>query len=774
MNRIVRCSGIAVLMAGIAFASAQNQSPGQTNQALAIPSGAPLPRWPRVAAFDAGPGLASSRSGDLEIVQAKSPLAGFLVRVGGKNVAVGSPPQTIGYLHDGQVQWLQCTDAALKNQKITADRSTIRCAYECADKQGATWKVVQEIRAMPPGAAFEVQTEVSTSEDRAVAFLPMILLYPGVGSFGTAKDQGLFAGLEYLEDEPSSSEADVIGPAAKRLVPDPAKLTFPLMAIQGAGAYVALTWQMRPQFAPLFDSPDRLFQSGGHLMGLLFPGSSPAERAEGSLLPRMAELLHADETVTLRATILGGAGTSVVPAVQAFVKRRSLPPLPTSLNSTEYLAQASGGWLDSKIRQGALLRHAVAEGGFKPQPAADAALWMEWLAAHDSDPALRTRLEQTSTNVLSAVPAEDYNLAGVGHIRYPVESLVFGEVARNAEQARARGKTLLARFTPDGGVEYHPVAGGIDLGKTHSSNQANGLASRVVEDLLEAAAFCGDRELIETGLQHLRALDKFHLGVPRGAQTWECPLHTPDILASAQMVRCYTLGYELTGETHFLEEARYWAWTGVPFVYLVSPTNAPVGLYATIAVYGATQWRAPVWLGLPVQWCGLVYADALNRLESYDPAGPWKRLAQGITLSGIQQSWTDADADLQGLLPDSFVLPQQKRNGPAINPATLQACAARYFDPLPVYQFHCFRTNSLLVHAPGEIRAHTESKGHVSFRVNSWMKRPYFVLVNGLTKAPSLTINGREEPCSSPHQFVQQQGWLILRLENSALVGLSL
>ena len=68
-------------------------------------------------------------------------------------------------------------------------------------------------------------------------------------------------------------------------------------------------------------------------------------------------------------------------------------------------------------------------------------------------------------------------------------------------------------------------------------------------------------------------------------------------------------------------------------------TGQPVGPYATIPVLGATQWVAPNWMGLPVQWCGLVYADALYGLRMHDPYGPWKKLADGITASGVRQTW---------------------------------------------------------------------------------------------------------------------------------------
>jgi hypothetical protein len=294
-----------------------------------------------------------------------------------------------------------------------------------------------------------------------------------------------------------------------------------------------------------------------------------------------------------------------------------------------------------------------------------------------------------------------------------------------------------------------------------------------VMDLLEAAAFCGDRELLDAALTRLRAMDKFRHGVPRGAQTWEIPLHTPDILASAHLVRAYTLGYELTGDRDFLEQARYWAWTGVPFVYLVNPTAGPIGPYSTIAVFGATGWHAPVWMGLPVQWCGLVYADALYRLVRHDPKGPWKQLAEGITLSGIQQSWPPENRDQQGLLPDSFVLRPQRRNGPAINPATVEACATHLFNH-PAYDFWSFSQNGLRVHAPGEIKRAKEAIGRVSFEVDLRVKSPCFVLVNGLAHEPQLVINGQRTSCSAPNQFLPKEGWLILELKGQARVEIVL
>jgi hypothetical protein len=214
----------------------------------------------------------------------------------------------------------------------------------------------------------------------------------------------LFAGLEYLDDEPSSSEADVIGPASKRQVPDSLKLTFPLMAIEHRGHYLALTWEPQADVSAVFDSPDRLFASGGHVMGLIFPGSDGKNREEGSLLPRVSKVLLANQPLVLRATLLGGVGDSVVPAVEQYVALRGLPPLPgANIDLQKYDSMAAGGWLNSKIREGQLFRHAIAGDNFKLGRAADAAVWMDWLASQSAVPALADRQRRPYLNLAAGL-----------------------------------------------------------------------------------------------------------------------------------------------------------------------------------------------------------------------------------------------------------------------------------------------------------------------------------------------------------------------------------
>ncbi|MDB6041297.1 MAG: hypothetical protein JWM99_5138 [Verrucomicrobiales bacterium] len=704
-------------------------------------------------------------SGELSLVHGAH-LGAFEVKVRGRTIATGNTRSMVGYLSGTNSQWLTLTN------RSTVQRSGggIQVQTEAVDSGGAHWSFAQVFTRATISNGVDVVSRVTVDQDRSVIFLPLLTLLPGFGSFGTNKSQALFAGVEYLENEPSSSEADVTGAGSRRQVPDSMKVTFPLMVLAAEGNYVGLIWEKNAQIAALHDSPDRLFNSGGHLMSLIFPGSNPSMREDGSVLPYGGEKLFARQSLILRATIIGGVGTTVVPAVQQYLARRPLAPVQqTGYSASDYFALEAHGWLDSDIRDGAKFRHAVGS-NFQSAPAADAALYTDWLATKITDTELKTNLAKLSQDALALVPSAHYNASGIAHIRFPAESLVFGAVAENAAWSLAQGRGQLNAFKSDGAISYQPPASGNDLSRTHWSKEANGLTATHIAAVLEAAAFSGDKLLINDGIRLLRSLSKFRDSVPRGAQTWEVPLHTPDILASAYLVRAYTLGYELTGEPELLEEARYWAWTGVPFVYLAAPSAQPVGLYATTPVFGATQFVAPNWIGLPVQWCGLVYGNAVRRFARHDPSGPWVRLANGIAASGVQQTHPASEPHYQGLLPDSFDLASQMRNPVPINPGTLLPEAIQMFGEDPPYDFYAFRRNGLLVHAPGPIRDARESKDSVKFSVRSWSTKPWYVLINGCGKKPSVLVNDLKINLETPHQFQEKEGRLILQLDRPSTI----
>lgn len=727
------------------------------------------PAWPRPTrpALDAASPVV--RSAQITLAHSTDKLGAFTVAIGGKEVACGFNRPLIGYVLGNDLRWIDVNAIG----RTTAAQRDGSCEVESLvkDPDGATWRLVQRFA---PGRleTIDVRTQVTVDRDRQVLFLPLLVLTPGAGSFGTSKTQAIFPGLEYLDrDEPSSSEADIIGPGSRRQVPDTLKITIPVMTILAEGRYVALAWQMRQDLAAVFDSPDRLFSSGGHVMGVIYPGSDGAMREEGNLMPYVPGKLAANVPLTLRATIMAGEAENALEPIRRHIALHGLPPVPdTKMNLAQYARLAAAGWLDSKIRDGSRYRHAF-PGEFQPHPAADAAWMMHWLAGRVDDVATAKRLQEASAAAIGEVPSARYSFTAVGHVRYPVASLLYGHVAENIAVARQAARGALSRFEADGRILYK--AGKVDYGKTHFAPDANGLTAPVVAGLLENALFCGDAKLIQEGLRLLRGLDRYANSAPRGAQTWECPLHTPDILASAYLVKAYTLGYQVSGDPHLLEMARDWAWSGVPFVYLVPPTARSVGPYATIAVFGATNWEAPNWMGLPVQWCGLVYAETLYVLSEFDQSGPWKQIADGIAASGIQQTFPlGSDPDRVGLLPDSYALRTGVRNDPAINPGTVQAPAMRLYRQSPAYDLHVFREAAVFVHAPGAIVDAKHQPGGVRFAVRGCSQGTYRVLISGCKARPRVGLNGNAAAPDAV-EYVEEGGCVIVRCSGDATVELT-
>lgn len=446
--------------------------------------------------------------------------------------------------------------------------------------------------------------------------------------------------------------------------------------------------------------------------------------------------LQANKLLKVTMQIIGGKGKTVTAAVKHYVKLRGLPDVPEFEGGFDAAVNLlAHGWLDSKINHDGLFRHAVWGNSFPPTQAADAAAFIDWLENYCSDESLSKRLDDVQYQALSKIPSGQPFTSSVGHVRLPLASFIFGRMYGFVQQRHREALSLLDNFDEDGVKKYKP--GNKDYSRTHFAGHANGLAGSDMVRILEGAVLSGDMELIDESLKLLDKQTELYADtVPRGAQTWEVPLHTPDILASAHMVKAYTLGYIISGREEYLEQARYWAWTGVPFVYLYPPTTGRVGSYSTIAVLGATNWQAPLWLGRPVQWCGLVYCSALHTLSEYDKEGPWEKIAKGITAVGLQMSWPVEDRERQGLLPDFFYLKEQISDGPAINPGTVQAHISELYDKGKIYDIKKVQKLDWFIHAPCMIGSVRQQKRSIIFEADGWGEKTYFVLVSGIKQKP--------------------------------------
>ncbi len=718
---------------------------------------------PPPLAFSADPFVLKGDGWELRHDRAR--MGAFAFAADGKAWAEGYPNEPFVIQGpDGKPETLDWTKGATQ---ITAVGAKVEARATAKDAAGRTWTWTRTFAAT--GSALNVRTAVAVDRPARVYHVPYMTLFVDRASNGR-KTQALLPGIEYLADEPSSNEKEVRGPQANRLIPAAHKFCYPLMALADSSSWFAFEWDMAwpcvprgrrraerspiPAFAPVFDTPDRQFKSGGHLFALWAPGVGAARRESDTRL-------FASEPFTsgaVEATLSAGAGGDVTDALAARYPLGRLPPTP-ALEAGKACDVLARGWLDSGIREGASgCRHALGERWY-PGRAADVPALMLWLASATPDAARAADLTAAANEMIAALPANSAERKGLGggvsHVRRPAAPLVFGDPIAYAISAGGTAKSLARQLASGKRIWRKPADGKPDYGETLGSDHCNGYTSMTVSGMLGGALWTGDEGLIA---ETLAVLDKFTEiygnDVPRGAQPWEMPLHTPDIVASGNIVNCYVRGYLLSGNPRYLERARYWARTGMTMIYFVDPpTDVPdaIGRYATIGVIGATNWAAPNWIGLPVQWCGLVYAAALADLAEIETdtglAALWRHLAKGITASGVDQSFLPSDGEKVGLLPDSFALVQQVRRDPPINPGTVQENVSNFIG-LPYYRvIRAVPGGKTLVHVPGCVTA-KEPKSNELARVEiaAWPKAQYKAFFSRVQKPAAVKSDGQPVP----------------------------
>ena len=692
----------------------------------------------------------------------------------------------------------------------------ISTSAQMTDADGREWYIKRDFISEGGGDAMRVETIITASKDGELAkvlHVPALTLFVDRASNGR-KHQAMLAGVEYLDDEPSSNTKEIRTREHNRLIPAEYRLSAPMAVFTKDNSWFAATWgkpllrfEMRYKvlgiwprykgmalvggvwtesdkvgvswpsfFATVFDTPDRLFNSGGHLLAFWAPAVGP-ERSESELdVYEPVPFQKAAHVVKFRA----GEGVSVADALETCFKEKELP-LPDAIDRTGALEQLAHGWLDSAIREGVKFKHAIG-GHFKPGLVADAPVLMQHLAsALDREPngdrKLVARLRTTAAEVLAAVPKRDVGFTGVSHVRRPAPVLVVGDVS--AYLARKDAELKSGNVTLASGKRiWRPQPGKPDFGVTLGADHCNGYTAMALDGLLSAATWSGDEAEIAKALAIVdKATALYHGTVPRGAQPWEMPLHTPDIMASAHLVRLYTLAYLLKPDPAYLREARHWAYGGLSMVYLVLPpfdfgkVADPVGRYATCAVMGATHWVAPNWIGRPVQWCGLVYSAALWDLARIEPDHKaqecWRTVATGITVSGARQNHTTDEPRFVGLLPDSWDLEHQSRYPIPINPGTVQENFAEYVG-MPFYSVRALARGDggapALVHAAGDVEALAPEKGTLRCRVTAWPQAPSKVVVTRVAKPHKVLFNG----VSAKFEYISERRALVVELPASA------
>jgi len=547
-------------------------------------------------------------------------------------------------------------------------------------------------------------------------------VHVGDRATGVRKGIAVFPGLEYLNgDERSSSTRDLAPPLNLRVVPHKFKVCVPMMFVETrpGGPVVGCVWDARQRWdkrriapAAAFASPNFVEGQDNHYMQLFVP-SVPDFVPENEFIAKPPLELSPGDRLELRLYVVAGrAGADATMAFAWFDRLVGFPPPEKPPRSFEdEMALCRHAFLHTVWdEETQTSRHVVGKpGGNAP---GFATLMLMDARAAASGQARRELLDRVRTIAEKTVREEGPAGLASGrccHIMRAEFPYHYGMMPQGVLGLGREAANALSNQEEDGGWGYYPDARRRVLGEP--GTRVIGIAARNAYVLAKWTAVSGD-PAAEAGLR--RALEHMkRYVVPRGAQGWECPILEPDVLASAYAVRAYVWAYMALGDKDLLDCARYWARTGLAFQYVWDDGEHPGMRYAGIPVFGSTFFHHS-WIGLPVQWCGLVYAYALQELLRFDDHPWWRKQVEGITISAMWQQWPMDNEKLAGTYPDSFGNWFTRRNPAYINPEDIavNVLALHGFDPgLRSQRVRLADGDVYHVTAPCDVAASVDSSG---------------------------------------------------------------
>ena len=560
-----------------------------------------------------------------------------------------------------------------------------------ADTADSAWACAMDaaLRADPPG--LRVEQTVSASRPFGLLAVRGPAYCVGDRGSGTAKGIAVFPGLEYLEgDESSSSPRDLAPPLNVRTVPHRFKVTLPLMLVEtrGSGPVAAVVWDPNQTWdgeamapAACFASPNFLRHQENHLMQLMLP-SVPDGIPENEDQASEALTLSPGKPWRLTLDLLAGRpGPDATAAFRWYERLVGYPEAEGWPRSFEdEVALCRHGFLNTvwDAESGTSLHYVGSGKGNAPGFAALMLIDARAVAQGEAKSKLLERVSFIAEKTLAEQGAPGLASSAACHIMGWEFPYHWGRVPEALRGMRDSAHGALSSQEEDGGWGYYPDERRRKLGAAGA--RVVGICARNVYLLAKWVAISGDpvvEAALRKGLAHMR-----RYVVPRGAQGWECPIYEPDVLGSAYAVRAYVWAYMALGENDLLDRARFWARTGLPFQYVWDDGQRPGMRYASIPVFGSTFFTHS-WLGLPVQWCGLVYAYALQELLRYGEDDLWRRQVEGMVASAVHQQWPLDNAELAGTYPDSYGEWFTRRNPVHINPEDIlvNILAAKGIDP---------------------------------------------------------------------------------------------
>lgn len=633
----------------------------------------------------------------------------------------------------------------------------LRFTWTKADPRGATWRLSASFRLGPAERCVAVQYELSCDQPRK------LLSFQGPMLSVLNRDEAIFPGLEWLVgDEVSSGTLDIAEhhPDRLRYVVHPQMVTIPAIGIHSQQGTVGLLWDNRPRPdrpAVVFDSPNRHAHQRSHLAGLFLP-SVPDHVKPNELVAQTPYGLEPGKPLRLNCHLYAdGAAADALAAIEEYVRRAGLPepavlPRGSYEREIEFSMQAylRSLW-DAETKQWWTTKG----GGRMSQKARPPAFVADLLLGElvSPDPAVagqcRARAQEVAALIGGPVRLDAQRFPG----RF---DLAVANPAHAAALLASRQDDGSWRFDADQEPKEGPFVGR-DYHQLGPDNAVEvGTCARRAYEVLRYARIAGDSEAYRQMEKTLELMERFR--VPRAAQVWEVPVHTPDLLAAADAVDAFLEAYRFSGQRRWLDDAVAWARRGLPFLYLWDDPQKPFLLGASIPVFGAT-WHEGSWFGRPVQWNGLRYAAALLKLASWDQSQPWRKLAAMITHSAIHQQ--AAEGDDVALWPDNISAIDCKRCPWVFAPRQILGCVLGLMgrDEEPATVILGQGQRRLHVTAAARVSDASWDGSTLAFSVAYPPKEEGVVLVANVSRPEAVVIDGKPAPERSEVEQGAELGW---------------
>ncbi len=484
-----------------------------------------------------------------------------------------------------------------------------------------------------------------------------VWLRVGADSFGTARHDAIFPGVDWVTNDEWSSGTDWFEhPEALRVTPHPYKVTIPIMAISYDGTGIGLSWTSEfaalsassriryPQ--PVFATPNFIDRRSHHLLGLMLPSSQWGMK-ENSLKADPPIKLNKGQELTLDGQIFIVNGTSLDVVID-WVKRHGMPepasPRYEWRDALERIAQAynSGFWVDGKGWRSSTQN--------EPKPYISE--FVSYYINKGSDQEIvRGLKEKVAWCRKQKSPEKPY-------VEMPNED---SEQIRkfSSKQALEIGHELLKIQTPEGDFPFDPegrhktsmskndlhwAAIWRPLGQPGDS--AIGLCAILAAVLILVGQTTGKQKFFNAARKTLEFAMKFNR--PEGGDWWETPLHSPNLLAAGNAAIAYYLGYKQFNDERYLEKARHWIRSVIPFTHLWEPKDVPM-IYNTKPCFCSSCWFLADWVSSHVQWEILEIFATSAKLgidwARIDPELDWNRYHRGVTTAVLR--WMVDHNDLE-------------------------------------------------------------------------------------------------------------------------------